>query len=473
MIHLKQMFAQGMRPGITSKMSGPREKTKALGPVGAVGCLAVLILLVVLDAPGHWQAVPVLLGCAFGAGCVCGHFQAKAFARRVGSAVAPAVRRSPVVTAEEQAKEPDVRREARVEMLRGLLDELTQMQKENDLRRRYQCFLRVIESVLRETVGPCGVSLWVPDTEHENIIECLIRPKHSSEHNRGSLAGARMGREPFSLPIDSANIRRSLQTGRPFLVERSGLNGIVAGHSPTVALRHDGCIPLCREYGEPLLVILEHTKGGIKSSRRKEFDSAVEMIEMFWNHLQVTNQREWMVEHDPATEAVRADAFLNGAQSWVDDLHRRDELFTVVAITVQGFRRMFAGTSQKWQNLYSTVCRSVNRIFTERGDEFMLGTMADDVLAVLLPGKDTFICRAVMSAVMKKLQDELRSARGEGLSGIAAVNIQWRLADHNEYCGSIQGMLDQAYGDLFRQDGNDVDNHACHIDLERTEAPVT
>lgn len=452
-------------------MNRQDEKNRLIGPIGATGCLIILILLVVLDAPGHWQMAPVLLGIAFAVGFGCGLAEAKAITRRKTSKPAPPNTLGQSGTGKKPSRpegsESDM--PMNMKMLEQMLEELAQMHKTEDLTQRYQCFTRLTESMLGRAVGPCSVSLWVPDSDHAQLIECVIRPNHSPDKVTGSLANRIKLREPVVLPIDSVDIRRSLQNGEPFIVECSAANGIIAAHSPNLQLRHDGCIPLYRQYGEPLLIIFEHTAGGIKPGRKTAFDAAVEMIQMFWNHLQGINQRQWMVEHDPSAEAVRADTFLNVAQAWADRLQHQDELFTVAVITIQGFRRIFAGTSQKWHTLYGIVSRSINRTVSTRNDEFLLGAMADDVLAIFLPRKDAFISRALMATIMKKITDQLQQEADPGLAGIIAIKIRWRLTDHRQYHGSIQEMLDEAYRKLFDIHANDDQNHSCHIDLATTK----
>lgn len=455
-------------------MSSQDSTAKMLGPLAAAGCLGALVLLVVFDAPTYWQAAPVVLGIAFGLGCACGHVNAKA----VLKTSMPGPQRSiesviPETAADKHESATTTGTAAPptppTEMLRNMLDELTQMQKEDDLAARYQCFIRVIESALRHALGRCNVSLWVADGEHENLIECLIRPSQSIDTADDLHASVRKRRDPYILPIDSPNIRRSLETGQPFLIDASSAEGVIAGQSPDLQLRHSGCIPLYRQYGEPLLIVFEHMRGGVGKGRKKAFLGAVELIEMFWNHLQATNQRQWMVEHDPDTEAVRANTFLDAAQGWADRLQRDDELFTLVVVTVQGFRKMFAGTSQKWNHLYGSISRGINRILTQRDDQFLLGTMADDVLALLLPGKDAFLSRALMSGIVKTLAEQLKSETPEGLSGIMAISIKWRLVDHREYRGNVQVLLDETYSRLFGPEDNDG-NHTCHIGLDAVEA---
>lgn len=452
-------------------MSSQDTTTKMLGPLAAAGCLGALVLLVVFDAPTYWQAAPVVLGITFGLGCACGQVNAKTVRktsmpgpqRPTESAVPETAPQKTQSEAATGAIDPPT------EMLRNMLNELTQMQKEDDLAERYQCFIRVIESALRHALGQCNVSLWVSDEEHENLIECLIRPSRSIDTAGGLHASVRKRRDPYILPIDSSNIRRSLETGQPFLIDASSAEGVIAGHSPDLQLRHSGCIPLYRPYGEPLLIVFEHMRGGVGKDRKKAFLAAVELIEMFWNHLQATNQRQWMVEHDPDTQAVRADVFLNAAQEMADCLQRNDELFTLVVVTVQGFRKMFAGTSQKWNHLYGSISRGINRILTQRDDQFLLGTMADDVLALLLPGKDAFLSRALMSGIVKTLAEQLQSEACERLSGIMAISIKWRLVDHRQYRGNVQALLDETYSRLFGPEENDG-NHTCHIELDAVEA---
>ena len=434
-------------------------------PIGAVVSV-VLMVLVFLDAPSEWLVGLLLLNSAFTAGLFLGG---------AGGRETHRVDMSGGATATTASGDADVEREApgadsADTMLRDLLAELTSMQNSTDLLERYQCFTRVAESILSRSVGAVGVSLWCPDDKHENLVECVIKP---TRPNRpvGRWAGGRSDRPPCVVPLDSVEIRRSLESDRPVLTGSLGLTVLAGGQFPEQSLRCDGCIPLFREHGQPLLVIFERTNDSGKDDGGQAFSVAVSLIKSFWDQLQGINQRQWLIEHDTRSGALRGEAFLREAQVWADQLHQQDELFSVVVITVRGFRSMFAGKSAQWRNLYSVVGRCLSDILTAQSEKFLLGAMADDVLALLLPHKDAFLCELLMKSITAGLAEQMQRSTKLELTDVLAIDLQWRCADHRRYRHSIQRHLDGIYGQLFGENDSDG-NYSFRITLNRPVAQL-
>jgi len=120
---------------------------------------------------------------------------------------------------------------------------------------------------------------------------------------------------------------------------------------------------------------------------------------------------------------------------------------------------MFAGKSHQWRNLYGLFSRCLRNILTSRNEEFLLGAMADDVLALLLPRKDAFLARALIKNMTTKLNEEIKKTDHSSLTDIMAIEMQWRVADHLDYQESIGDLLDEIYSKLFNRDEDSQNQH--------------
>ena len=334
-----------------------------------------------------------------------------------------------------------------ISQLHGLLNDMVRMQQSSDLLERYQYFIEVTENTLNHALGPATISLWCPDQDEKNLLECVIRPTTSSDDlSRDALAPA-AARPPCRVPLDSPPIRRTLQSGQPYLAEAKAPHHHPDANHP--ALRCDACIALYREYGQPLLVIVERQGRLHNPPPREAFKAAVELVKLFWQQLQATNQRQWIIEHDPASGALRDDVFLPQAQALAEKACHIDELFTVVVIAVHGFRRMFADQSQQWRTLTGLFARSLRHILNQENKNFLLAKMADDVFALMLPRADEFITRSIMQKLIDRLPDQMTRDHQINNLQVMALDVRWAHADHRQYQGSIEKMLEKIYRRLF------------------------
>jgi len=356
--------------------------------------------------------------------------------------------------------------------LHDILDELSLMQSSNDLLERYQCFIRIAESSLTHALGQCGLTLWWPDDNNENLTECIIEPTRPAEGipSRTLLENVSV-RPACKIPLDSEVIDRSLSTQEPYLGLQGGTGQIMLGRSAESTLLCDACIPLPRNYGPPLLIIAERLGKTAGPCRREEFYASVELIRLFWKQLQATNQRQWLIEHDPTSRALRDEVFLQRGQTWAQRFKRRDELFTLVVITVRGFRSIFTGNSQQWRRLSAVVGRCLSKVLQEKSPKFLLGKMADDVFALMLPSKNNFLTDAVMHAIATNFGEEMTQDRAAEALEMVAIDIQWAIADHQSYQGNLEQLLNQIYRDLFSQTDHEH-KHTHRIILSDPEREV-
>lgn len=341
---------------------------------------------------------------------------------------------------------------------REILAELSWLQNSDDLLERYQCFIRLAENSLNHALGGCGISLWCPDHNYQNLIECVINPGgKSGVFSRTTRARGANSRMACRVPLDSAVIRKTLQTGKSYLAAPTGKDSFSGGSDP-VSLRTDACMVLYREFGQPLLINVERigTEGRLVDA--DAFGAAVRLIKLFWDQLQAANRRQWRAEHDEISGALRDQVFLRQGHDWAESLYRRDELFSLVVITVRGFRSMFAGNSRQGRRLHGLLGRSLRRILTDNAEEFILGKMADDVFVLMLAGKDSFISQALMQSVVAKLQEEMKKYAPCDAPEVLAVDIQWTIADHKQYQGDLEGLLDRIYRRLFAPAANGRQN---------------
>jgi len=348
--------------------------------------------------------------------------------------------------------------------LRGILDELSLMQGSGDLLERYQCFIRVAENSLYHVLGPCSVSLWCPDHEHTNMIECVIKPSEKLDDSSGpGWANTHQMRQPCQVPLDSEVIRRAIKSGEPYIAFMDNTGDLMAGCATETSLPCDACVPLYRTYGQPLLIVAQRHRNVAVNFCPEDFDAAVKLINLFWKHLQTTNERQWIIEHDTSSGALRDEVFLRRAQSRAKQACRCDEPFTLVVITVRGFRSMFAGHAGQWRTLSGLVGRSLIKILSVKNEEFLFGKMADDVFALMLSRTDEFLARAMMDTLSGRLAQEIKNdPLIKGLD-VGAIEVCWSLADHRRYDGAMEVLLDEIYRCLFRSEGDH--KHSSIIEL--------
>ena len=338
----------------------------------------------------------------------------------------------------------------------GILDELCLMQGSHELLYRYQCFTRLVEKVLNHALGPCGISLWCPDLEHRNLVECVIKPALKGDvGSSADLLELPETRPPCRLPLNVPEIIESLESGTAFLASEAHRRYPDKGRNNTRSLICHACIPLYREYGQPLLINVEFGNkhqgrpGRQKNSEKEGFSTAVKLIRLFWNHLQATNQRQWSIEHDPDSGVLRNDVFMRQGQNMAQQCRERDELFSVVVITMRGFRSMFTQNAQQWSRLAGLFGRCLNKVLSGKSEDFLLARMADDVFAVLLPRTDEFLARSIMRAVTERLAVEMNRDQAVKALDVMGVDIQWTLADQKCFAGSFESMLEKMYRRLF------------------------
>lgn len=422
-------------------------------PVLVRVCVAIVILMILHILPfkeeaGFWVILAVLIGAV---GVVCFGLG------RIGRGqLAEQVALSDVkeLAQEHKVDEEPIGNGDTADFLRGVLEEISFMQCSEDLFERYQYFTNLAEKVLNHTMGPCNISLWCPDYDYANLIECVIKPATHTESNSPIALNSRaQTRQPCQVPLDDNAIIESLKSGKPYLAElRAPGQG---GSSSELVLKCDGCIPLGRQYGQPLLVNIEldqmaHGQESFDKNKREEkFATAVKLIGLFWKHLQATNQRQWMTEHDEPSGALRDETFLEQGQSRALKCVQRDEPFAVVVITLRGFRSMFAGNSQQWRSLAGLIGRSLKKKLTEKKKEFLLGKMADDVFALMLPCTDEFLAQNIMDTIVGQLEEQITEDEAVGSLDVMAVDIQWTVAGSNMYKDNLVGMLEGIYRRLF------------------------
>jgi hypothetical protein len=331
---------------------------------------------------------------------------------------------------------------------RYILDELHLMQNSEDLFERYQCFIRVVEKNMQQIFGDCCVTLWCPDSTRKKLYECVIKPGGLSHGtSKRAVRYPSEFRSPCIIPLDSPVIREVLQSGRPYLAGSHMPDSHLAGQAQEVTLHSDACIALYRDFGQPLLVNVECTHGSVSRCHRPDFEVVVHMLRMFWEQLQATNQRMWLVEHDEGSGALRDRAFLKQAQSRADQAMGRDDLFTFVVISIRGFRATFAGQSQQWRTVFGQIGKTLQKILHDKLDDFLLGKMADDVYALYFPKTDAFLAEVMMKHVTAHVDEEIRNIE---IPDWLALDIRWALRDCQSYRGQAEALLNEIYRDLFR-----------------------
>ena len=443
----------------------------------AAGALMITVVLGLMSVSPDWLIVCLLIGAGALAGYTLGIVSENVGNRRVEiqlAQTAPADESSCDSTTHRVSgsrANPDAAIYAP-----GILDELCLMQGSHELLYRYQCFTRLVEKVLNHALGPCGISLWCPFLKHRNLIECVIKPTpKEAACSSADLLELPETRSPYRLPLNVPEIIESLESGTAFLASGDHRRYTHSERKNTRSLICHACIPLYREYGQPLLINVEFSNKHQgrpeqrKNSVKDGFSIAVKLIRLFWNHLQATNQRQWSIEHDPDSGVLRSDVFMRQGQNLAQQCRERDELFSVVVITMRGFRSMFTQNAQQWSRLAGLFGRCLDKVLSGKSEDFLLARMADDVFAVLLPRTDEFLARSIMRAVTERLAVEMNRDQAVKTLDAMGVDIQWTLADQKYFAGSFEKMLEKMYRRLFTRGPNKQDQTYKIILKKHTE----
>ena len=443
----------------------------------AAGTLMMIVVLGLMGISLNWLIVCLLVGAGALAGYTLGIVSKNAGNRRVE------IQLTQTAPADESSRDSTTHRvsgsgpnpDAAI-YAPGILDELCLMQGSHELLYRYQCFTRLVEKVLNHALGPCGISLWCPDQEHRNLIECVIKPApKGAVGSSADLLELPETRSPYRLPLNVPEIIESLESGTAFLASGDHRRYTHSERKNTRSLICHACIPLYREYGQPLLINVEFSNKSQghpeqrKNSVEDGFSIAVKLVKLFWNHLQATNQRQWSIEHDPDSGVLRSDVFMRQGQNLAQQCRERDELFSVVVITMRGFRSMFTQNAQQWSRLAGLFGRCLDKVLSGKGEDFLLARMADDVFAVLLPRTDEFLARSIMRAVTERLAVEMNRDQTVKTLDVMGVDIQWTLADQKYFAGSFEKMLEKMYRRLFTRGPNKQDQTYKIILKKHTE----
>ena len=342
--------------------------------------------------------------------------------------------------------------------LKDILTELSVMHRSQDLYERYQCFLHVIENGLGACFGPCNVTLWCPDKNRHKLVECRIRREASTGHSLSD------GSEPYSrdrqtceISLDIDIVQEALATQQPAVAT----DVVRQFQAPTWQPKFDICIPLFRAFGQPVLVMARRITPAGPSFNREVFQECVEIIRHFWQQLQATNQRQWRVEHSELDGVLRDQFFLQRAEALASQWSEKNELFSLCVVSIRGFRQTLGGEAEAWRQMTSLFGRSLDACLIERSEEFLLGRMADDVFVVLLPRQDRFIAQVCFEKVLDSLHPLLAARCEPGRLPRQGLDIQWSLADHTHYDGSIQTLLSEIYKGLFAAD------ETAHVKFQR------
>jgi GGDEF domain-containing protein len=353
--------------------------------------------------------------------------------------------------------------------LHGVIDELTLLHSSNDLYERYQCFIRLAEDGLQHALGSCCVTLWCLDHDQKHLVECVI-PQSNQENT--SHRSANSVSSPYRISLDCQVIQRGLKTEQPTLANSPDkIEGLLSSNGPS--LHCDACIPLYRDYGQPLVVAVQQNEPFASPGNIESFHRTAALIQLFWEQLQAANQRQWQSEHDETDKVLREEAFLEHAQKHATQAIGRDELFCLVVVTLRGFRSLFSGQSQKWRLLSNLTGQMLNRCLYGAKQNFLLGKMSNDVFAIYLHGSDIFIAKAIMENILVDLGQKINHAPEIQSLELTSIELQWSVADHQNYRRSIAEMLDDMYGGLFSPDPDkSVYEHRITIENSLNEVPV-
>lgn len=434
-----------------------QKSTLRLGLAEASAIAAICMITLALGgAFADWLMLLMLVTAAATVGFTMG----RTHKRRSNITIdAPIKQKHPVEPKQEQRDNTNKTQtgEKNKDYMRDIIQELNLMQSSGNLIERYQSFEILVENVLNHVIGRCSISLWCPEEDYQNLIECVIKTSNTPDGRASTFSPDRgCQHRPSRVPLDLDVMRQSLKSGKPYLAENPKAKSKPSANNTGFSLTCHACIPLYREYGQPLIINVERTEtrpdkwSADDKSASEDFYTAVSLINLFWKQLQAANQREWVAQHDQSTGVLRDEEFLRRAQQWADRLVRKDELFAVVVITVGGFRGMFAGKSRQWRNLAGTIGHCLNKILIDQHGELLLGKMADDVFALILPWKDKFLAQAAMNPIISTLQQELAHDKKLLMEqDVMAVDLQWMVTDHKQYKANIEQLLNQVYSDLF------------------------
>lgn len=353
--------------------------------------------------------------------------------------------------------------------LHTVVKELSQMQASHDLLERYQSFGCMIEASLIRALGPCQVTLWCPDNRWENLVECVIQQMAGPGTAAGELEP--QDRNPQHVPLDSRIIEHALRSQKPYLAYDPSVARLMVSYAPEGSLRSEACIPLERRYGQPLVINVNGIADPTKV-RPEDFYLAADLIGLFWQQLQATNQRQWMIEHDQTSRALRDDAFLTQAQQRAERAHQAEQPFAVMVLTLHGFRGMFAGHAHQWRELSGIIGRRLYQALADHKQEFLLGKMADDAFAVLFMDTDESLAYTIVREVMNSLQWRLPQDTTLQRLEVMAVEMRWAGADQRQFSGDMSDMLNRIYRRLFIR-GQNKWEHVYHIELGQAAGGVS
>jgi GGDEF domain-containing protein len=336
--------------------------------------------------------------------------------------------------------------------MKEILTGLSVMHHSQDLYERYQCFIQVIENGFNEVFGPCNVTLWCPDKSNDKLVECVIQPNISLRNASGEFVDPHMrDRQACEIPLDIDIVKKALATKQPSLVT----DVIKQYQSPGLQPKFDVCIPLFREFGQPVLVMARRINNAGMPFNTEIFLEWVEIIRHFWQQLQATNQRQWRVEHSELDGVLRDQFFLERAESLVTDWSQKNELFSLCVISIGGFRQTLGGQADLWRQTTGLFGRSLDESLINRKEEFLLGRMADDVFVVLLPRKDRYIAQVCIEQVLDGLGQRIATRCQSERIDNRVMELQWSLADHTDYRDSVATLLSEVYKGLFETGESD------------------
>ncbi len=142
-----------------------------------------------------------------------------------------------------------------------------------------------------------------------------------------------------------------------------------------------------------------------------------------------------------------------------------------MVISVRGFRSMFAGQSQQWQDLSGLIVRSLQKILTQNGMDYLLGKMADDTFALMLEHTDKFLARNIMTVVIDKLEKVTDDDPAFKKLDVMAVDLQWVIGGKELYRNNLVDLLNNLYSRIYSRTGQN-ESITRHIVLKRQNNEV-
>ncbi len=367
--------------------------------------------------------------------------------------------------AENNAADPVDPTDSLAHHLTDLLRYSVQMLTSQDLIERYHSFNELTERLYCRLTGRSSVSLWCPDSSREMLIECV------SGMNQGTGETRVANHTPSQIPLKGECAINALETGKPYIVP--DISRYRTENQEPDAWQ--ASVPLVRKYGQPLLAMIEWVGyETLTASQKKElkarFHHAAEISQLFWQQLQAINERQWQMEHDEFSRTLRADVFVERGQEWADQCIRKDDPFSVVVLSIRGFRRLFAGQSQTWNQISGLIGGKLGDILNRSGKAYLLGRMADDVFALIMPRTDTYLASQIMQSGLKTLNEEIGQTRQSDFGDILSIDLAWMAADKRLYQGRLSDMLDRIYRSFFNTDRTIEHRHEFRLTLH--ESPV-